>query len=83
MAIDEQHFLWRRAHALELGRREWRRVAAVGRGYCNDACLYPTEVHYVRSYSAAGLLTFHCERVCKMSLSRLENTYRYVPLHRL
>ena len=38
----------------------------------SDVCLDATQVHYVTSYSAAELQTFHCERVRKMPLSGLD-----------
>ncbi|KAF8266378.1 hypothetical protein EI94DRAFT_1733232 [Lactarius quietus] len=41
-------------------------------GAASDAGLDPTQVHYVTSYSAAELRTFHCERVRKMPLSGLD-----------
>jgi cysteine protease ATG4 len=41
-------------------------------GEASDAGLDPTQVHYVTSYSAAELRTFHSERVRKMLLSGLD-----------
>ena len=41
-------------------------------GAASDAGLDPTQVHYVTSYSAAELGTFHCECVRKMPLSGLD-----------
>jgi cysteine protease ATG4 len=41
-------------------------------GDASDAGLDPTQVHYVTSYSAAELRTFHSERVRKMPLSGLD-----------
>ena len=38
----------------------------------SDSGLDATQVHYVTSYSAAELQTFHCERVRKMPLSGLD-----------
>jgi cysteine protease ATG4 len=38
----------------------------------SDAGLDPTQMHYVTSYNAAELRTFHCERVPKMPLSGLD-----------
>jgi cysteine protease ATG4 len=37
-------------------------------GEASDAGLDTTQMHYVISYSAAELRTFHCERVRKMLL---------------
>jgi cysteine protease ATG4 len=41
-------------------------------GEASDAGLDPTQVHYVTSYTAAELRTFHSERVRKMPLSGLD-----------
>ena len=38
----------------------------------SEAGLDATQTHYVTSYSAAELRTFHCERVRKMPLSGLD-----------
>jgi cysteine protease ATG4 len=41
-------------------------------GGASDVGLDATQMHYVTSYSAAELRTFHCERVRKMPLSGLD-----------
>ena len=38
----------------------------------SEAGLDATQIHYVTSYSAAELRTFHCERVRRMPLSGLD-----------
>jgi cysteine protease ATG4 len=56
----------------------WNSVGANGAGEselsggASDVGLDATQMHYVTSYSAAELRTFHCERVRKMPLSGLD-----------
>ena len=55
----------------------WNSVGANGggselSGAASDVGLDATQMHYVTSYSAAELRTFHCERVRKMPLSGLD-----------
>ena len=59
----------------------WNSAGAANGGSCgsvlsgevtSDAGLDATKVHYVTSYSAAELQTFHCERVRNMPPSGLD-----------
>ncbi|KAN0133892.1 Peptidase family C54 domain containing protein [Lactarius tabidus] len=58
-------------HWNSAGANGGRSVTSVLSDEVSDAGLDPTQVHYVTSYSAAELRTFHCERVRKMPLSGL------------
>ncbi|KAJ7444120.1 hypothetical protein B0H11DRAFT_2343031 [Mycena galericulata] len=73
---------WRRTSCFTAARPPWSCAADNDNDDNDDTAPKPAgghltpaeEAHYTHAYSAAELRTFHCERVCKMPLSRLDSS---------